>query len=77
MVPTLLLSGMFFSIDNMPLLLQWLSMVFPARWFISAVKKVMIEGSGVAPVLKEMSILAGMVVVLLSLSIAKIKNRLE
>ena len=76
MMPTLILSGMIFPIDNMPEPLQWASSVVPARWYIAAVKKVMIEGLGFTHVAKEVGILAGMVVFLIGASIAKIKNRL-
>lgn len=76
MMPTLILSGMIFPIDNMSEPLQWASSVVPARWYIAAVKKVMIEGLGFTHVAKEVGILAGMVVFLIGASIAKIKNRL-
>lgn len=76
MMPTLILSGMIFPIDNMPLPLQWVSSLVPARWYISAVKKVMIQGLGFTYVIKEVGILAGIVVLLIGMSIMKIKNRL-
>ncbi|WP_436416062.1 ABC transporter permease [Petrimonas sp.] len=77
MMPVLILSGMIFPIDNMPKLLQWISTVVPARWYISAVKKVMIEGLGFTHIIKEVSILSGMVILLIGASIANIKNRLS
>ncbi|MDO5522824.1 MAG: ABC transporter permease [Bacteroidia bacterium] len=77
MMPTLILSGMIFPIDNMPLLLQWASTLVPARWYITAVKKVMIEGLGIAYIIKELSIIAGMIVFLIGVSIANIKYRLN
>lgn len=76
MMPILILSGMIFPIGNMPRLLQWLSVAVPARWFISAVKKVMIEGLGFSYVIKEVGILLGMIFLFVGLSIANIKNRL-
>ncbi len=39
MMPTTLLSGMMFPIESMPGVLQGLSAVIPARWYIEAVKK--------------------------------------
>ena len=44
MMPTMLLSGMIFPIESMPLILQWISDILPARWYIQAVRKLMIEG---------------------------------
>lgn len=39
MMPTVLLSGMIFPIENMPLPLQLISNVIPARWYIVGIKK--------------------------------------
>lgn len=76
LMPTLVLSGMIFPIDNMPWLLQWLSHIVPARWYISAVKKIMIEGSGFMYIIKEVVVMAGMILLLIGASIANIKERL-
>lgn len=77
MMPVLILSGMIFPISNMPTLLQWLSALVPARWYIAAVKKIMIQGLDIFSVAKEIIILTGMIVVLVVLSIRNIKPRLE
>lgn len=76
-LPTLLLSGMIFPIENMPKILQILSSIIPARWYIQAVRKLMIEGVDITFVLKEVSILTIMGIVLISLSLKNFKNRLE
>ncbi len=76
MMPVLLLSGMIFPIENMPVILQWISNIIPARWFITAVRKVMIEGLDVSYVVKELAILAGMAVFLIAVSVKKFKVRL-
>lgn len=44
MLPIMLLSGMMFPIENMPDILQWFSHIVPAKWYIIAVKDVMIKG---------------------------------
>ena len=77
MMPTMLLSGMIFPIESMPLLLQGISAVLPARWYIQAVRKLMIEGVDISLVLTEVSILAVMAVALITISFKKFKNRLE
>ena len=77
MLPVLLLSGMIFPISNMPVLLQWLSAIVPARWFIDAVRKVMIQGLGYTAIAKEIIILLGMTIGIIVFSIRKIKTRLE
>lgn len=75
-LPTVMLSGFMFPIENMPLLLQVISNVVPARWFYSIVKSVMIKGLPLGSILKETAILTGMTVLLLALSIKKFKIRL-
>lgn len=77
MMPVLLLSGMMFPIENMPLFLRVISNFVPARWYIRAVKKIMIEGLGVGSVLKELAILSAMAAAILALSLKKFKVRLE
>ena len=77
MLPTILLSGFIFPIENMPLVLQWFSAIMPPRWFISALKTIMIKGEGILYVWKEMLIMLGMIVFFLTLSIKKFKVRLD
>lgn len=77
MMPVMLLSGMIFPIESMPAVLQWISNIIPARWYIQAVKKVMIEGLGMAAVWREALILSGMAALLIGLSLKKFKERLE
>ena len=77
MMPVMLLSGMIFPIESMPAVLQWISNIIPARWYIQAVKKVMREGLGMAAVWHEALILSGMAALLIGLSLKKFKERLE
>ncbi len=77
MLPTILLSGFIFPIENMPLILQWLSAIMPPRWFISAIKTIMIKGEGIFYVWKEVLIMLGMTIFFLTLSIKKFKVRLS
>lgn len=77
MMPTMLLSGMIFPIESMPVLLQGISSVLPARWYIQAVRKIMIEGVDISLVLTEVSILTVMAVILITISFKKFKHRLE
>jgi len=77
MIPVMLLSGMMFPIENMPLPLQFLSNIVPAKWYIRAVKAIMIEGLGITSVLKDVGVLCLMGVVLVTISLKKFKVRLE
>lgn len=75
-LPTIMLSGFMFPIENMPLPLRVLSNIVPAKWYYSIVKSVMIKGAGWWAVWKETLVLAGMTAFLLLLSIKKFKIRL-
>jgi ABC-2 type transport system permease protein len=75
-LPTVMLSGFMFPIENMPLPLQVISHLVPARWFYAIVRAVMIKGVGLAAIWRESLILAGMTLVLLVLSIRNFKIRL-
>jgi len=77
MIPVMLLSGMIFPVENMPIALQWLSDLVPAKWYISAVKTIMIKGLGITSVLKEVGVLSFMSLVLVGISLKKFKVRLE
>ncbi len=76
MLPVILLSGMVFPIENMPDILQWLSNIVPAKWYIIAVKDVMIKGLGAGAIVKEIGVLLLMVVLLVILSVKRFKTRL-
>ncbi|MDR0790269.1 MAG: ABC transporter permease [Bacteroidales bacterium] len=77
MMPSLILSGMMFPIENMPLILQFISFLTPARWFIGAIRKLLIMGIDVRYILKEIIILIVMAIGLLTISLKKFKQRLE
>ena len=76
MLPIMLLSGMMFPIENMPVVLQWCSNIVPAKFYITAIKDVMIKGLPLAEVMKEIGVLALMAVVLVVLSVKRFKIRL-
>ncbi len=71
MVPVVLLSGMIFPVENMPLVLQWLSCIIPARWYISAMRVLMIQQLPIGYVLTEILVLLGMTLAVLSLALKK------
>ena len=77
LMPIVMLSGMLFPIDSMPAILQWLSAVIPPRYYIEAMRKLMIMGVGIADVAREVAILSLMTAALLAVSLKKFKVRLE
>lgn len=77
MLPTIILSGFIFPVENMPIVLQWVSNIIPARWFIIIIKDIMLKGVGLGYFLKETLILVGFTLLFIGLSIKKFKMRLE
>src|ERR1035437_6194593 len=75
-LPTVMLSGFMFPIENMPWPLRIISNVVPAKWFYTIVKSVMIKGVGFSMIWKEVLVLTGMMFFFLVLSIKKFKIRL-
>jgi ABC-2 type transport system permease protein len=76
LMPTMILSGMVFPIESMPVFLQWLSCIIPARWFIEGARKLMIQGVSGFYAWKDYAILGGMFLVLIFISLKRFKVRL-
>lgn len=76
-LPTVMLSGFMFPIENMPVPLQVVSNIVPAKWFYNIVRNIMIKGVGFEHVWKESLILTGMTIFFMAVSIKKFKTRLE
>ena len=77
MLPTILLSGFIFPIENMPRAYDWVSAVLPPRYFVVIIKSIMIKGTGFIYVWRETLILAVMTVVFMGLSIKNFRLRLQ
>jgi ABC-2 type transport system permease protein len=77
MLPTILLSGFIFPVENMPLPLQWLSNIMPSKWFIIIIRSIMLKGSGIQFIWKETLIILLMISIFIGLSVRNFKVRLE
>lgn len=76
-LPTIMFSGFMFPIENMPLPMQFVSNLVPAKWFYYAVRTIMIEGQGFWAIKREVAVLFLMTVVYLAISIRKFNVRLS
>lgn len=76
-VPAIYLSGMIFANESMPVAAQMVSNIIPAKWFISASRKIMIEGVGMEYVLTEICALVveGLVFMLLAWKFFKTRQK--
>ncbi len=77
MLPSILLSGMMFPVESMPVILQYVSAIMPPRYYISAMRKLLIMGVGIDKVMHEVCVLSLMAVVLLSAALLKFNKRLD
>jgi ABC-2 type transport system permease protein len=74
-LPALLLSGFIFPIENMPIVIQLISHIVPTKWFIIALKDIMIKGAGLVTVWLPVSILLGMTLLLIGISVKKLMSK--
>lgn len=77
LIPTMMLTGFMFPIENMPIPLRVISNLVPAKWYYIIVKSIMIKGLGFAAIWKETLVLMGMTTFLLLVSLKKFKIRLS
>jgi ABC-2 type transport system permease protein len=77
MLPTIILSGFIYPIENMPVVLQVLSHIMPARYFVTIIRAIMLKGVGILYVWQETLILIGMTLFFITVSVRKFKIRLE
>jgi len=67
---------MIYPVESMPEVLQWIANIMPARWYVQAMRKLMIMGTSISMVAKETLILATMAVVLIGITLKTFKQRL-
>jgi ABC-2 type transport system permease protein len=77
MLPNQLLSGFVFPIESLPRVLQWVSAIVPARWFVAIARGIMLKGIGLTYLWRETLILMAMAFVLLVVSTRSFHVRLE
>jgi len=77
MMPTMLLSGFVFPIESMPVVLQAISRAIPATYFIDILKNIMLKGTGWEFIWYATTILAGMTLFFLVVSLKNFKIRLQ
>ena len=77
MVPTMMLSGYIYPVENMPVVLQWLSHIVPAKWYVNIVKAIMIKGLGITSIIKENIILISFILFFIFITVRRFKIRLE
>ncbi len=77
LMPSIMLSGMIYPVESMPMVLQYICQIIPAKWYVSAMRKLMIMGVGFDMVVEEFIVLFGITAVLLIIALKKFNERLE
>ena len=75
-LPTILLSGFIFPVENMPVVLQWFCHIMPPKYYITIIKSIMLQGNGFSYIVSETAIMAGFTLFFILLSVKKFKIRL-
>lgn len=76
-LPAFMLSGFLFDIRSMPAILQWLTLIVPARWFVSSLQTLFLAGDVWPVVLRDASVLAAMALLLGTLARNRLRKSLE
>ena len=77
LVPVMMMSGMLYPVESMPYVFQLIAQIIPAKWYIEAIRKIMIEGVPFVFVLKETGVLLTMTVVIFTAAVKKFNDRIE
>lgn len=75
-LPAFLLSGFLFAIEQMPVALQWITRILPARYFVSVLKKIFLKGTPTALLYADLVPLAVFALVLAVLATRSFHKRL-
>ena len=77
MLPTFLLSGFIFPIDQMPIVVQWITRILPARYYVSILRSVFLKGAAVRLLAGDMVALGIIAAVLIIQATRAFQKRLE
>jgi ABC-2 type transport system permease protein len=76
-LPAFLLSGFLFSIEQMPVVLQWITRILPARYYVSVLKKIFLKGTPAAMLYADLIPLVIFTLVLALVATRSFHKRLE
>ena len=75
-LPTFLLSGFIFPIDQMPLVVQWITAILPARYYVSILRNVFLKGTETRLLTGDIAALAAIAAILVVLATRAFQKRL-
>ncbi len=77
LLPSIFLAGFFFPLQAMPKILQWISYIFPLRYYLVIIRAVMIKGTGFSAVKEQLFALAIFGFAIMSLAALRFRKRLD
>ena len=77
MMPMIYLSGFAFPIENMPVLVQYITYLIPFRYYNTILRGIVLKGIGFSSLWFEILIMFGISVVILTLSVLRFNKKLE
>lgn len=77
LMPNFLLSGFIFPIENMPVVLQWVTFLLPLRYHLAIVRGVFLKGLGLAEISDQIWPLAALTVAIMALAVWRFQKRLD
>ena len=77
LLPSIFLAGFFFPLEAMPKVLQWISYVFPLRYYLAIIRSLMLKGVGLAAVQNEVLALAAFGVLIMTAAALRFRKRLD
>jgi ABC-2 type transport system permease protein len=77
LLPSIFLAGFFFPLEAMPKVLQWISYVFPLRYYLAIIRSLMLKGVGLAAVQNEVLALAAFGILIMTAAALRFRKRLD
>jgi len=75
--PMLYVSGFIFPIENMPRVMQWISVVIPMKYYLIAIRSIILKGAGISHLWFEAFMLLGMGAVILTASVLRFREKID
>jgi len=67
-LPAVMLSGFIFDLRSLPAVVQWVTLLLPARYYVTLLQTIFLVGDVWSVILPNAAVLAGMMILLLSLA---------
>jgi ABC-2 type transport system permease protein len=77
LLPSVLLSGFMFPRESMPLLIQWLSALFPITHFLVILRGIIVKGVGIPYLIGSTLAMLSLIAILIGIAVAKFSKRLD